>query len=273
VPAESTIRLASFILVLAVLALWEVLAPRRRRQIPRLLRWSNNFAVVVLDTVILRLTFPVLAVGFAAMTAERGWGLFNLVDAPRWVAIALSIVVLDVAIYLQHVLFHTVPVLWRLHRMHHTDPEFDVSTGIRFHPAEVMLSMGIKLAVITLLGAPAVGVLAFEVLLNATSMFNHSNIRLPAAADRWLRLLVVTPDMHRVHHSVHVDETNSNFGFNVPWWDRQFGTYAAQPKDGHEEMTIGLAQFRSRRELWLDRLLTQPVRRPPDDEESSRHGV
>jgi len=170
------------------------------------------------------------------------------------------VIVLDLAIYLQHVLFHAVPVLWRLHRMHHADLEFDVSTGVRFHPIEILLSMGIKLGVVAALGTPAVAVLVFEVLLNATSMFNHGNVRLPARTDRVLRWIVVTPEMHRVHHSVVPRETNSNFGFNLPWWDRLFGTYRAQPAAGHEGMTIGIAQFRDPSELRLDRLLIQPFR-------------
>ena len=193
---------------------------------------------------------------------DNGWGLFNIIDLPSWVAILLSVIVLDLVIYLQHVIFHAVPALWRLHRMHHADLEFDVTTGLRFHPVEILLSMGVKLAVVVALGPPAVAVLIFEVLLNATAMFNHSNIRLPPFADRVLRLVLVTPDMHRVHHSVRPEETNSNFGFNLPWWDRLLGTYKAQPSAGHEEMSIGIEQFRTRRDLWLDRMLVQPVRGP-----------
>jgi sterol desaturase/sphingolipid hydroxylase (fatty acid hydroxylase superfamily) len=261
-PAESTIRLSAFVLVLVVMAFWEVAAPRRRREIPRLLRWSNNLAIVVLDTLLVRLTFPIVAVGLAVLAQERGWGLFNVIDVPRWVAFAASVLVLDLVIYLQHVMFHAVPALWRLHRMHHADLEFDVSTGLRFHPVEIALSMGIKLAVVAALGPPALAVLVFEVLLNATAMFNHSNVQIPPAIDRVLRRLVVTPDMHRVHHSIHPQETNSNFGFNLPWWDRLLGTYRAQPRDGHEGMTIGIEQFRTRRDLWIDRLLIQPFRGP-----------
>jgi sterol desaturase/sphingolipid hydroxylase (fatty acid hydroxylase superfamily) len=177
-------------------------------------------------------------------------------------AVLLSILLLDLAIYLQHVLFHAVPGLWRLHRMHHADLEFDVTTGLRFHPVEIVLSMVIKLAVVAALGAPAVAVLLFEVLLNATALFNHGTIRLPAGWDRVLRWVMVTPDMHRVHHSVIPAETNSNFGFNLPWWDRLLGTYRAQPKAGHDGMTIGIKQFRTRRDLWLDRMLLQPLRSP-----------
>ena len=256
---EATLRLTVFLAVLVAMALWEVAAPRRRQDIPRVIRWTNNLALVVVDTVILRLTFPILAVGLALMAKERGWGLFNALDIPLWLAVLLSILLLDLAIYLQHVLFHAVPGLWRLHRMHHADLEFDVTTGLRFHPVEIVLSMVIKLAVVAALGAPAVAVLLFEVLLNATALSNHSNIRLPDRSDALLRLLVVTPDMHRVHHSIHPSETNSNFGFNLPWWDRLLGTYLAQPRDGHEGMTIGIEQFRTKADLRLDRMLVQPL--------------
>ena len=259
---ESVLRLAVFLGVLVVMAGWELAAPRRRQDIPRVIRWTNNFALVVVDTVILRLTFPILAVGVALIAEERGWGLFNALDLPLWLAVLLSILLLDLAIYLQHVLFHVVPGLWRLHRMHHADLEFDVTTGLRFHPVEIVLSMVIKLAVVAALGAPAVAVLLFEVLLNATALFNHANIRLPAGADRVLRWVMVTPDMHRVHHSMIPAETNSNFGFNLPWWDRLLGTYRAQPEAGHEGMTIGIEQFRTPRDLWLDRMLVQPLLGP-----------
>jgi len=259
---EATIRLGIFLGILAAMAAWEVAAPRRRREIPRLVRWSNNFGVVLLDTVLVRLAFPVVAVAFAVFAAERGWGLFHVVEVPPWAAFVVSVLVLDLAIYLQHVMFHAVPALWRLHRMHHADLEFDVSTGLRFHPLEILMSMGIKLAVVAVLGPPAAAVLVFEVLLNATSMFNHANIRLPERIDGVLRLLVVTPDMHRVHHSIYPSETNSNFGFNLPWGDRLLGTYRPQSRDGHEGMTIGIEQFRSRRELWLHRMLIQPLLGP-----------
>lgn len=259
---EPMLRLAVFLVVLVAMAGWELAASRRRQDIPRILRWTNNLALVVVDTIILRLTFPILAVGLALMAEARGWGLFNVLDLPLWLAVLLSILLLDLAIYLQHVLFHAVPSLWRLHRMHHADLEFDVTTGLRFHPVEIVLSMVIKLAMVAALGAPAMAVLLFEVLLNTTALFNHANIRLPAGLDRVLRWVVVTPDMHRVHHSVIPAETNSNFGFNLPWWDRLLGTYRAQPKAGHDGMTIGIEQFRTRRDLWLDRMLVQPLRGP-----------
>tara|TARA_R110002094_G_scaffold12352_1_gene22435 strand:- start:586 stop:1428 length:843 start_codon:yes stop_codon:yes gene_type:complete len=259
---EPNLRLAVFLGVLAAMALWEIAAPRRRRDIPRVIRWTNNLAVVVVDTAILRLTFPILAVGLAVMAEERGWGVFNTFDAPVWVSIVLSMLLLDLAIYLQHVMFHAVPGLWRFHRMHHADLDFDVTTGLRFHPVEILISMGIKLAAVAALGPPAVAVLLFEVLLNATALFNHANINLPRPIDRVLRLIVVTPDMHRVHHSVDPIEGNSNFGFNLPWWDRLLGTYRAQPAKGHLDMDIGIEQFRTRRDLWIDRMLIQPVRGP-----------
>src|SRR6056297_1943691 len=225
--AEAAIRLAAFLGILIGMMLWELAAPRRRQEIPRVLRWSNNLGLVVLDTLILRLTFPILAVGLAVIGAEQGWGLFNTIGAPGWVAILVSVLLLDLAIYLQHVLFHAVPGLWRLHRMHHADLEFDATTGLRFHPVEIVMSMGIKLAVVAALGPPAVAVLIFEVLLNGTSMFNHSNVRIPGSIDRFLRWIVVTPDMHRVHHSIRPRETNSNLGIIPLTQVRQCPIYRA----------------------------------------------
>ena len=257
---EPLIRLSVFAGVLALMALWEWLSPRRHQEIGRVRRWPSNLGIIALNTVVVRLVFPLATVGMALLTEAHGWGLFRAIEAPTWLAIAASVILLDLAIYFQHVLFHAVPMVWRLHRMHHTDLEFDVTTGLRFHPIEILLSMGIKLWVVAALGTPAVAVLVFEVLLNATSMFNHGNVRLPARIDRLLRWIVVTPEMHRVHHSIVPRETNSNFGFNVPWWDRLFGTYRAQPAAGHEGMTIGIAQFRDPSELRLDRMLIQPFR-------------
>jgi len=255
---EPAIRLSAFISIFAAMALWEMLAPRRPQAIGRPRRWPGNLGIVALNTLLVRLIFPTAAVGMALLAEAHGWGLFQALKAPAWLAITASVIFLDLAIYLQHVLFHAVPALWRLHRMHHADLEFDVTTGARFHPIEILLSMAIKLGVVAALGAPAVAVLIFEVLLNATSMFNHGNVRLSERLDGVLRWFMVTPDMHRVHHSVVPRETNSNFGFNAPWWDRLFGTYRAQPAAGHQEMTIGIAQFRDPRELRLDRMLLQP---------------
>ena len=260
--AKPEIRLTAFLSVLAAMALWELAAPRRRRDIPRVIRWSNNLALDVIDTAILRLSFPILAVGVAVLAEERGWGLFNIIEAPFGLAVILSMLLLDLAIYLQHVMFHAVPALWRLHRMHHADLDFDATTGLRFHPIEILISMAIKLALVAALGPPAVAVLLFEIILNATALFNHANINLPRPVDRWLRWIVVTPDMHRVHHSVDPRETNSNYGFNLPWWDRLMGTYVAQPAKGHEGMTISIEQFRTTRDLWVDRMLIQPLRGP-----------
>jgi sterol desaturase/sphingolipid hydroxylase (fatty acid hydroxylase superfamily) len=258
--AEPLIRLGFFAGVLAILAFWEAIAPRRSQEVGRAWRWPNNIGVVVVDTVILRILFPTAAVGFAMLAEERGWGLLNAVGLPGWSKVLIAVIVLDLVIYLQHVLFHSVPVLWRLHRMHHADLEFDVTTGVRFHPVEIVLSMLIKFGAVAALGAPALGVLVFEVILNATSMFSHSNVRLPPALDRVLRWILVTPDMHRVHHSILRRETDSNFGFNLPWWDRLFGTYRPEPEAGHEAMTLGIPQFRHPKELRLDRMLLQPLR-------------
>jgi sterol desaturase/sphingolipid hydroxylase (fatty acid hydroxylase superfamily) len=255
---EPLIRLTFFLGILVLMAAWEFAAPRRRQTVSRWVRWPNNLAVIALNTALLRILFPMAAVGWALVGEERAWGLLNNLNTPSWAAVMLSLALLDLAIYLQHVLFHAVPVLWRLHRMHHADLDFDVTTGTRFHPLEILLSMLIKLTVIAALGPPAVAVLIFEVLLNATSMFNHGNVRIPPGIDQALRWLIVTPDMHRVHHSVIPAETNSNFGFNLPWWDRLCGTYRAQPAAGHEGMTIGIEQFRTVRELWLDRMLLRP---------------
>src|SRR5918995_1440435 len=209
-PYEFMIRLGAFAGIFAAMALWELLAPRRHLDFGRGLRWPNNLGVVVVDTLVLRLVFPTAAVGLALFAEAQGWGLFNVLAVPGWLAVIGSVILLDLAIYLQHVLFHAVPALWRLHRMHHADLAFDVSTGVRFHPIEILLSMLIKLTVVAALGAPALGVLLFEVLLNATSMFNHGNVRMPEAVDRVLRWFVVTPDMHRAHHSATPRETNSN---------------------------------------------------------------
>jgi len=257
---EPLVRLGAFLGVFAAMALWEVLAPRRGQPIGRWTRWPNNLGVVVVDTIVVRVLFPTAAVGMALVAEQRGWGLFNLLPVPSWAAVLASVVLLDLAIYAQHVAFHAVPVLWRLHRMHHADLEFDVTTGVRFHPVEIALSMLITSAVVVALGAPAAAVLVFEVLLNATSMFSHGNVRLPGWADRVLRWAVVTPEMHRVHHSVLRRETDSNFGLNLPWWDRLFGTYRAEPEAGHEGMAIGAEGFRDAADLRLDRMLLQPLR-------------
>jgi len=257
---EPTIRLGFFLGVFAIMAGWEALLPRRARSVSRWVRWPSNLGIVAVNTLLLRVLIPTAAVGLALTGEARGWGLLNALALPYWLSVVLAVLLLDLAIYLQHVMFHAVPALWRLHRMHHADLDFDVTTGARFHPIEILLSMALKLGVVAALGAPAVAVLVFEVLLNATAMFNHANARLPERLDRVLRWIVVTPDMHRVHHSVVPGETNSNFGFNLPWWDRLLGTYRAQPAAGHTAMTIGLEQFRDQGDLRLDRMLVQPFR-------------
>jgi sterol desaturase/sphingolipid hydroxylase (fatty acid hydroxylase superfamily) len=259
---EALIRLAVFFAVFTAIALWEAAGPRRTNSYSRFTRWPSNLAIVAFNTVLFRILLPATAVGLALLGANRGWGVLNNLPLPAWSAIVFSVLLLDLGIYLQHVMFHAVPALWRVHRMHHTDLVFDVTTGARFHPIEIALSLLIKFSLVATLGAPAIGVLVFEVVLNATSMFNHGNVRIPVSVDRYLRWFVVTPDMHRVHHSIVVGETNSNFGFNLPWWDRLLGTYRDQPAAGHELMTIGIEQFRESRELLLDRMLLQPFRGP-----------
>jgi sterol desaturase/sphingolipid hydroxylase (fatty acid hydroxylase superfamily) len=257
---EVPIRLGFFFGIFGVMAFWEMLSPRRVLQTSKAIRWSNNLGLVFFNSFILRLVFPAAAVGMAAFAAGQGWGLFNYyVETPFWLAVVVSVLAMDFFIWLQHVMVHAVPLLWRLHRVHHADLDFDVTTGARFHTLEILLSMCIKFAVIVLLGPPVVAVVVFEVVLNATAMFNHGNVRLPVGLDRILRLVVVTPDMHRVHHSVEDDETNSNFGFNLPWWDRLFGTYRAQPRAGHEGMNIGIRTFREDKWCsWLPGMLSIP---------------
>ena len=240
---EPIIRLIFFFGILGLMMLWEVLAPCRYLSVPKPMRWFSNLGLVILNTVILRALFPLAAIGIAEIATERNWGLFNVMTLPYWQVVVFSVIGLDLIIYLQHVMFHALPTLWRLHKVHHADLDFDVTTGLRFHPLEILLSMGIKIVAILLLGVPAIAVLIFEILLNATSMFNHGNVSLPAKCDHILRLFVVTPDMHRIHHSVIPHETNSNFGFNIPWWDYIFGTYRAYPSLSQQDMTIGLSEY------------------------------
>jgi sterol desaturase/sphingolipid hydroxylase (fatty acid hydroxylase superfamily) len=256
---ELVIRLGFFFGVFALMATWEALAPRRALTVSKAVRWANNLGLVFLNSLLLRLILPAAAVGVAAFAREQGWGIFNYYEVAPVIAVVVSVVAMDFVIYLQHVLVHAVPALWRLHRVHHADLDFDVTTGARFHPLEIILSMLIKLATIVVLGPPVLAVVIFEVLLNATAMFNHSNVRLPLGIDRVLRWIVVTPDMHRVHHSVEDDEANSNFGFNLPWWDRLFGTYRDQPRAGHEGMTIGIHTYRDPKLVsWLNGMLWLP---------------
>lgn len=256
---EAPIRLGFFFGIFLLMAMWELLAPRRKLTVSKAFRWSNNITLVILNTLLLRVFFPVAAVGLAASASQQGLGLFNNIDVAYPLAVIVSVVVLDAAIYMQHVMVHAVPLFWRLHRVHHADLDFDVTTGARFHPIEIILSMLIKFAVILLLGPPVLAVIIFEILLNGMAMFNHSNITIPRPVDRVLRWLVVTPDMHRVHHSIEHDEANSNFGFNLSIWDRLFGTYRAQPRGGHENMIIGIDTFRDKEKVArLDGLLILP---------------
>lgn len=239
--AELAVRLGVFSMIFATLALWERAAPARAARLPRALRWRANLGLAVFNTVLLRIALPGSALAFAALAAEENWGLFNRFAVPGWVAVPASIVLLDLIIYFQHVLFHAVPTLARLHAVHHADPDFDLTTGIRFHPLEMVLSAGIRFAAIASVGAPVVALLVFEVLLNATSMFNHANVSLPKWLEPWVRRIVVTPDMHRTHHSVIEAERNSNYGFCLSIWDRLLGTYTPAPRG---EVDIGLAAWR-----------------------------
>ncbi|GMR17865.1 MAG: sterol desaturase family protein [Gammaproteobacteria bacterium] len=258
---EKYIRMGFFFGILTTMALWEILAPRRALTVSKTVRWVNNLGLVFFNSFLLRLIFPAAAVGMAAFANTQGWGIFNYYEVPFWLALVASVIAMDFIIYLQHVMVHAVPALWRLHRVHHADLDFDVTTGARFHSFEIILSMLIKFATIVVLGPPVLAVVIFEVLLNATAMFNHGNVRLPKRFDGVLRWIVVTPDMHRVHHSVEDDEANSNFGFNLPWWDRLFGTYRDQPRAGHEGMTIGIHKYRTTKEVsWLPGMLWLPFK-------------
>jgi sterol desaturase/sphingolipid hydroxylase (fatty acid hydroxylase superfamily) len=249
---EALLRLGSFAAIFVMMALSEVLAPRRPLSVSRLQRWTSNISLLILNSLLLRLLFPAAAVGIAYTAAEAGWGLFNQVNLPYWFEVILAVLLLDLAIYLQHLLMHRVPLLWRLHRVHHADLDIDLTTGSRFHTLEILVSMLIKAAVIFILGPALLAVLIFEALLSGMALFNHANVRLPGTIDRLLRLLLITPDVHRVHHSILRHETNSNYGFNLSIWDRAFGTYIAQPEEGHSAMTIGIPGFRDPRQV--DRL-------------------
>ena len=258
---EKEIRMSFFFGMLIIMAIWEVLAPRRALTVSKAVRWVNNLGLVFFNSFLIRVLFPAAAVGVAAFASENGWGIFNYYQVPFWLAVVISVIIMDFIIYLQHVMVHAVPALWRLHRIHHADLDFDVTTGARFHPIEIILSMLIKFATIIVLGPPIIAVVIFEVLLNAMAMFNHANVRLPLGLDKVLRWFVVTPDMHRVHHSVEDDEANSNFGFNLPWWDRLFGTYRDQPRNGHNGMTIGIRKYREPKQVsWLPGMLLLPFK-------------
>jgi sterol desaturase/sphingolipid hydroxylase (fatty acid hydroxylase superfamily) len=240
---ETAIRIGCFLVLFAVIAVAEILAPRRPLTVKRFLRWFGNWSVHLVNSLFPRLLFPILPVGMAVLWAQKGWGLLNIAPLPEAAAIIISVLAFDLVIYAQHVLFHRVHFFWRLHRMHHTDLDLDLTSALRFHPLEIVISLLIKMAVVALLGPPAIAVFVFEILLNGMAMFNHGNFRIPAWPDSLLRRIVVTPDMHRIHHSILRQESNHNFGFNLSWWDRLFGTYQTQPSAGHEGMTIGLTGF------------------------------
>lgn len=260
---EPIIRLSAFFGIFALMAALELAAPRRALTISKSLRWFSNLGIVVLNTAVARVVLPMAPVAFAGYCASNDWGVLNLLDAPWWMEAIAAVIIMDFAIWLQHVMVHAIPVFWRLHRLHHADMDYDVTTGARFHPIEILLSLAIKFAVIALIGASPIAVLMFEVILNGMAMFNHANVRVPLWLDGILRTLLVTPDVHRVHHSVLPHETNSNFGFNLSIWDRIFGTYQAQPEGGHVDMEIGLDIFRDPTEQRLDKLITQPFRDAP----------
>ena len=258
---EPVIRLCAFAGIFAVMALWELAAPRRPLYVSKKLRWFSNLGIVALNTALARVILPMAPVAFAFVAAEHGWGVFNIIEWNVWVELVIVVVLMDFFIWLQHVMVHAIPLLWRLHRMHHADIDFDVTTGARFHPIEIFISMLIKFATIVVLGPSIVAVIIFEVLLNGMAMFNHGNVGLPKSLDKFLRFFIVTPDMHRVHHSIEDDETNSNFGFNLSIWDRIFGTYKEQPRDGQVNMTIGIQQFNTPKQAtWLHGLLIMPFK-------------
>nr|WP_302469535.1 sterol desaturase family protein [Vibrio antiquarius] len=256
----SWIRLGFFLGVLLLCALWENKLPRKTLTASRGFRWVNNLSLVAVNSLIVALVMPIAAFQAAIIAQEQQWGLFNLLSLPAWLNIFLTVILLDFVIYAQHVVFHHVKPLWKIHRMHHADLDIDVTTGARFHPIEIIISMGVKIAAVFILGVSPIAIVVFEIVLNASAMFNHSNAKLALSADQKLRNVIVTPDMHRVHHSVIAKETNSNFGFFLSVWDRLFGTYRAQPELGHDDVVIGIPEIRNEAEQRLDKLLTQPFR-------------
>lgn len=260
---ESVLRLSTYIGVIVLMALLEALMPRRQRSFDRVRRWFANLGLIAISTVLVRFAVPLMATGIAMAAEEKGWGIFNLLSLPHVLNIVLSLMLLDMMIYWQHVATHYVPFLWALHKVHHSDRDIDVTTGIRFHPIEIVLSLFYKFLCIIIIGPSATAVLIFEIALNASSMFNHANLRLPLKLDYILRKLIVTPDMHRVHHSVLVRETNSNFGFNLALWDRIFGTYISQPQSGHISMRIGLEEYQDEKPSSLPWCIVLPFLRRP----------
>lgn len=258
--SEASIRLSAFIGIFTAMALLEQFLPRRERFPARGRRWATNWGMLIVDSVVLRILFPAAAVGVALWAEGAGFGLFNLIEVPFWLAFILVVLVLDFAVWLAHVASHHWLWLWRIHKVHHADVDLDVTSALRFHPAEIIVSMLWKGTLVALLGAPAVAVLVFEIILNGMAMFNHSNVKLPFGLDRLLRPAIVTPDMHRIHHSVIERETNTNYGFNLSIWDRLFGVYTAEPVHGQEGMTIGLAEHQNLQPTGLLWSLMLPLR-------------
>jgi sterol desaturase/sphingolipid hydroxylase (fatty acid hydroxylase superfamily) len=269
---ETTIRGIVFLVIFFCMMIWEMAAPRRKLTVKKSNRWFTNLAIIIINNVLVRAAVPLMPAALAALARNRQWGILIYFNMPPWLEIVVAVILLDLAIYLQHVMFHTLPLLWRLHLVHHADLDIDVTTGLRFHPIEIVISMFIKLFAVLLLGPDPLAVIIFEAVLNGSSMFNHANIRMPAGVDRILRYFIVTPDMHRVHHSVNIRETNSNFGFNAPWWDRLFGTYRDRPAAGHESMAIGLAQYRKPARYNLIWVLALPFTADPGGYAINRRG-
>lgn len=258
IHSETLVRLGFFAVIFFIVAFGEKIAPRRILLKSKFKRWISNLGIQIIDVIVLRLLFPVFPVGLAVICAQRSWGLLNYYPVNPLPALIIGVLVLDFVIYLQHRLFHFVPVFWRMHMVHHTDQDIDVTTAVRFHPLEIILSLLIKFTAVAAIGAPPLSVLIFEVMLNGASMFNHGNINIPLSIDRVIRMVLVTPDMHRVHHSTVMQETNSNYGFSFSWWDRILGTYKAQPQEGHDKMKIGLNGYHDDRSLKLSALLMMP---------------
>ncbi len=262
ISPETLVRLGFFAAIFFVMALSEKIAPRRLLLKSKTKRWIGNLGMQIINVVVLRLIFPVFPVGIAVICAQRGWGLLNYYQITPLLALIIAVAALDFVIYLQHRMFHVVPLFWRMHMVHHTDQDIDVTTALRFHPLEIILSMLIKFSAVAAIGAPPLSVLIFEIMLNGATMFNHGNVGIPLPLDRIIRIVLVTPDMHRVHHSVVARETNSNYGFSFPWWDRMLKTYQAQPQDGHYKMKIGLNGYHDDRSLKLSSMLTMPFSYP-----------
>ena len=245
VENEAQVRMSFFFGILIIMGLWELKKPRRKATLSKLSRWINNLGLIFFNSFVLKILLPLTSTAMAALALENNWGLFNIYEVTPFISTILFVIIMDLIIYLQHIMVHAVPLFWRIHRVHHADLDYDVTTGARFHTLEIILSMFIKLTAIVLLGPSIFAVILFEIILNVSAMFNHGNVGLPKTLDKVLRYIIVTPDMHRVHHSIEEDETNSNFGFNLTWWDKIFGTYKKEVRKGQLKMTIGLKNIRN----------------------------